>query len=68
MIHTDSSHYYLVLSFFFLFFLGGVVVSRLDFFVALEPVLELALVDQSGLELTDPPASASQVLILKTTY
>ena len=29
------------------------------------PVLELALVDQAGLELRDLPASASQVLGLK---
>ena len=33
--------------------------------VALVPVLELALVDQAGLELRDPPASASQMLGLK---
>ena len=33
--------------------------------VALEPVLELALVNQAGLELRDPPASASSVLGLK---
>ena len=37
-------------------------VSRQGFSVALVPVLELALVDQAGLELTehrDPPASTS---------
>ena len=35
------------------------------FSLALEPVLELALVDQTVLELRDPSASASQVLGLK---
>ena len=34
---------------------------RQDFSVALEAVLELTLVDQAGLELRDPPASASRV-------
>ena len=38
---------------------------RQGFSVALELVLELALVDQAGLELRDPPASASSVLGLK---
>ena len=38
---------------------------RQAFFVALEPVVELVLVDQAGLKLRDPPASASQVLGLK---
>ena len=41
-----------------LFFCGGAV-SRQGFSVAVKPVLELALVDQAGLELRDPPASAS---------
>ena len=41
------------------------VFSRQGFSVALKPVLELALVDQAGFELRDPPASASQVLGLK---
>ena len=42
--------------------------SRQVFSVALEPVVELALVDQTGLKLTtikDLPASTSQVLGLK---
>ena len=34
-------------------------------FLETEPVLELAIVDQAGLELRDPPASASRVLGLK---
>ena len=38
---------------------------RQGFSVVLEPVLELALVDQTGLEITEPPASASLVLGLK---
>ena len=41
-------------------------VLRQGFSVALEPVLELALVDQAGLKLhKDSPAFASQVLGLK---
>ena len=51
---------------FFLFcfvFLGRF--SRQGLSVALESVLELSLVDQTGLELRTPPASASQVLGLK---
>ena len=43
------------------------VFLRQGFSVALEPVLELALVDQAGLELRDPPASASRVLGLKAS-
>ena len=39
--------------------------SRHGFSVVLESVLELALLDQAGLELRDLPASASQVLGLK---
>ena len=39
--------------------------SRQGFSVALEPVLELAFIDQAGLELRDVPASASQVPGLK---
>ena len=39
--------------------------SRQDFSVVLEPVLELALEDQTDLKLTDLPASASQVMGLK---
>ena len=35
------------------------VFSRQGFSVALEAVLELALVAQAGLELRDPPATAS---------
>ena len=38
---------------------------RQDFSVVLEPVLELALVDQAGLKLRDSPASSSRVLALK---
>ena len=38
---------------------------RQGFSVALEPILELALVAQAGLEFRDPPASVSQVLGLK---
>ena len=52
-----GTHHYIQL------FLEGV--SRQGFSVALEPVLELALVDQTGLELRDLPASASRVLGLK---
>ena len=42
-----------------------VCVLRQGFSVALKLVLELALVDQAGLELRDSPASASRVLGLK---
>ena len=41
------------------------VFSRQGFSVALEPVLELALVIQAGLKLTEIPASASRVWGLK---
>ena len=43
----------------------GFVFSRQNFSVALEPDLELVLVDQAGFELTDLSASASRVLGLK---
>ena len=36
--------------------------SSQGFSIALEPVLELVLVDKTGLGLRDPSASASQVL------
>ena len=46
-------------SFLSLSFSLSVGLSRWGFSVALEPILELTLVDQAGLELRDPPASAS---------
>ena len=65
----DSSLHTVVFWFCFLFFLFCFVFCfvflRQSFSVALEPVLELALVDQASLELRDPPASASQMLKLK---
>ena len=57
----------LYLALYYIFFVVVVVCfSRQSFSVALEPVLELALVDQAGLKFTEiHPASASQVLGLK---
>ena len=59
-IQQDQDHLLKILSFSivssWLFFLGGgccLFVLRQSFSVALEPVLELALVDQAGLDLTE---------------
>ena len=56
---ADFSSFIDILFFWLLFFKTGFL------YVALEPVLELALEDEAGLKLRDPPASASQVLGLK---
>ena len=39
--------------------------DRVSLLLSLDPVLELALIDQAGLKLRDPPASAFRVLGLK---
>ena len=56
-------YFFFFLSFFLFFFFFGFM--RQSFSVALEPVLELVLVDQVGLKLRDSPASTSRVLGLK---
>jgi hypothetical protein len=56
-----SAHLFLLLIFFFFWFF------ETGFLCIALAVLELTLVDQAGLELRNPPASASRVLGLKAS-